>query len=402
LSQSFYVSNNGPTTLSWSLANIPTWLTATPSSGSLTAGSSATLVTVGFTSAANALASGLYTASLAFTDNNTSLTLARPVTLQVSQSLIQNGGFETGDFTSWTLSGSTGGNLVTESFGGISPHSGNYFALLGQLGSLAYISQTVPTSPGQSYLLSFWLSNPTGEKNVTEFLVNWNTNQPSVNTIFSETNFSAFNWINEQLVVTATGTSTVLQFGFRDDPAYLGLDDVSLTSLLVAATVVLPRNPNGGVKVPVTTLLANDTDPNNETLTLLSAGPTSTNGGTVVVNGNWIFYTPAGSSTNTDGFSYSIEDTSGVQASGLVSVTVPADNSQSQNMVNTQALGNGAVQINFQGIVGRTYTIQYTESLQNPVWETLGTSTAGATGAFSFTDIPPNGSPARYYRSTYP
>jgi hypothetical protein len=29
-------------------------------------------------------------------------------------------------------------------------------------------------------------------------------------------------------LVAATATNTVLQFGFRDDPSYLGLDDISL------------------------------------------------------------------------------------------------------------------------------------------------------------------------------
>jgi subtilase family serine protease len=170
----------------------------------------------------------------------------------------------------------------------------------------------------------------------------------------------------------------------------------------VAGTVSLQRNQNGGVKVRVSTVLANDSDPENENLTLISAGPTSTNGGSVVVNNNWIFYTPLPGFTKTDAFSYVIADSGGAQATGLVLITVPVDLSQSQNIVSIVSLGNNASLISFQGIAGRTYTIQYSQSLQTPVWQTLGTSTAGATGAFEFTDTPAAGSPARFYRSTYP
>jgi subtilase family serine protease len=224
-SQTFYVSNYGPAALSWSLTNTALWLTVTPTNGTLPAGGSATPVTVGFSSAANALTSGVYSATLTFVDGNTSLTRARPFTLQVSQSLVQNGGFETGSFSSWTLTGNTSDNVVSASR--ITPHSGDYDAVFGQYGSLAYLSQTVPTSPGQAYLLSFWLSNPTGAT-PNQFLVNWNTNLSSTNTLLSQTNLGAFNWTNEQFVVIATSSSSVVQFGFRDDPQYLGLEDVSL------------------------------------------------------------------------------------------------------------------------------------------------------------------------------
>jgi subtilase family serine protease len=170
----------------------------------------------------------------------------------------------------------------------------------------------------------------------------------------------------------------------------------------VAGTVVLQRNQNCGVKITVADLLTNDSDPDNEVLTLISAGPATGNGGAVVVTNGWIFYTPAAGFTNSDTFSYVIADSGDVQASGSVSVTVPVDLSQSQNIVSVETTDTNTTVINFQGIPGRAYTVQYTPSLQSPVWQTLGTSTAGATGAFQFIDLPTNGSPARFYRSTYP
>ena len=176
----------------------------------------------------------------------------------------------------------------------------------------------------------------------------------------------------------------------------------TINSLPIATNIVLQRYQDSGAKISVAALLADNTGPNSGVLTLISADPTSTNGGTVALSSNWIFYTPLPGFTNSDAFSYVIADSEGVQAAGTVSITVPVDLGQSQNIVAVADLGNGAALIQFQAIPGRTYTVQYTESLQTPVWQTLGTSTADATGAFGFTNTPPNGSPAGFYRSTYP
>ena len=107
----------------------------------------------------------------------------------------------------------------------------------------------------------------------------------------------------------------------------------TINSPPAATDVVLQRYPDSGAKVSVATLLADNTGPDSGVLTLLSAGPESTNGGTVVVSGNWIFYTPLAGFTNSDAFSYVIADSEGAQATGPVSVSVPVDLGQSQNIV---------------------------------------------------------------------
>lgn len=131
--------------------------------------------------------------------------------------LVVNGGFETGDFTGWTDDGSS--SVGTDS---TAVHSGTYGVENGSVGSLGYLSQTLATTPGATYLLSFWLNSPDGQT-PNEFQVSWNGT-----VLFDETNLPALGWTNMQFVVTATSASTVLQFGFQDDPAYLGLDDVSV------------------------------------------------------------------------------------------------------------------------------------------------------------------------------
>jgi hypothetical protein len=113
----------------------------------------------------------------------------------------------------------------------IAPHSGTYFAALGESGFLAFLSQNVPTFAGQSYLLSLWLNSPNVSPHTpNEFSVAWNGG-----TLFDKVNIGKIGWTNLQFIVTAASSSTVLQFGARDDNYYLGLDDVSVVPIPTAA-----------------------------------------------------------------------------------------------------------------------------------------------------------------------
>ncbi len=163
----------------------------------------------------------------------TSSSAGLTVAAQIAQ-LVQNGGFETGDFTSWTQSGQTNGFSIrtTSSYA----HSGQYGAAMGLSGLLGNLSQTLATSPGQSYLLSLWVDYPNGAT-PNEFLVGWNGIVLS-----AQLNLGAIGWTNLQFFVTATASNTVLRFGVRDDPSYLGLDDVRVVPLRVEFL------PGGGLK----------------------------------------------------------------------------------------------------------------------------------------------------------
>jgi hypothetical protein len=150
-------------------------------------------------------------------------------------------------------------------------------------------------------------------------------------------------------------------------------------------------------------LLAMSHDADGDTLSITSAGPTSTNGGTITLTSTNITYMPVTNFVGADLFSFVVSDIYGGSATGTVQVTVTSANVPSPNVVVPPSYdsGSGTFHVTFAGIPNYTYTVQSAESPTGP-WSFLKTATAGTDGLFEVTDteLPPP--PARYYRTTYP
>ncbi len=238
-SQTYTLTNAGAAPLNWSLVNTSLWLTVSPPSGTLTPGGPAATVTAALNSTATNQLIVSYDANVWFSNLTDNAGQDREFYL-----LVGNGGFETGDFTDWKLSGtsSAANNFVlstddsfqqgSDTVPGVDDsafvHSGLYGAFLGQLNSVAHLSQTVPTVAGRQYLVSFWLTSiaANGITTPNQFNASWNGA-----TLYSQSDLPAFGWTYMQYIAPATGPNTTLQFGFEDDPAGLGLDDITVQAI---------------------------------------------------------------------------------------------------------------------------------------------------------------------------
>jgi subtilisin-like proprotein convertase family protein len=168
----------------------------------------------------------------------------------------------------------------------------------------------------------------------------------------------------------------------------------------VAGADTIERYPTQSVKVRLSTLLANDSDADGDTLTPVVSS-TSANGGTITLSGGWVTYTPASGWITADTFTYTIADGRGAVVTCTVTVNIKVDVDPGQNLTITD-LSGGSYRIRGSGIPGRTYRLQFTDTLTPADWQLLPGAgvTADASGVFEFTDT--SGSATRYYRSVYP
>jgi PEP-CTERM motif len=153
----------------------------------------------------------------------------------IAGNLVANCGFETGDFTDWTITGDSFFVTVEPSGNnGYPAHSGNFFALLGPVGTDSFLSQSLATVAGHSYTLQWFVSSDGGIPNDFDGEINGMT-------VFSMTNLPATrpNYTMFTETFTATSASTMLAFSFRDDPGFLALDDISVTPVPEPGSIVL-------------------------------------------------------------------------------------------------------------------------------------------------------------------
>jgi hypothetical protein len=135
----------------------------------------------------------------------------------VAGNLVVNCGFETGDFTGWTQGGNLGATGVSSS----SPYvnSGNYGAFLGPVGSDGTLSQTI-VGGATAYFIQFALLSSGGTPN--DFTVFWNGTDIGPDLVDAP----AFVFTTYSYNVSGNAGANTLQFSFRQDPSYWGLDDV--------------------------------------------------------------------------------------------------------------------------------------------------------------------------------
>jgi hypothetical protein len=174
----------------------------------------------------------------------------------IASNLVTNCGFETGNFTGWTVGGNTlnpGGNYYgVDAFDANSGNDGAYMSQDFVDGGTAPVtlSQTLATAVGGVYSVTFWLEQDTAPTlgythlfsaafgGTTLLTLAPTVALPGPVGVFTQYSFTA----------TATALSTVLNFSFENDDQYWSFDDVSVTAAVPEpSTSILAGMALGGL-----------------------------------------------------------------------------------------------------------------------------------------------------------
>lgn len=149
-------------------------------------------------------------------------------------------------------------------------------------------------------------------------------------------------------------------------------------------------------------LLRNDRDVDFDELKVTGVPPLSEQGGALLYDADegWISYARPGPGFGTDRFTYQISDGRGGVGEGTVVVTeVEADGGFGHNIAEVR-VAVGVVEIEAYGVPGRTYALEFSETLTPPDWRPTGAvGVADATGRLILRDTPPGDLVERYYRT---
>lgn len=168
----------------------------------------------------------------------------------------------------------------------------------------------------------------------------------------------------------------------------------------VAAPDLVPRQVGRSLKIPLTQLLANDTDADGPSaLAIIAVSPASANGAALTVQDGCVLY-DAGANAADDSFTYTVSDGE-LTAQGTVLIHIEAGpGSLTLNLVATATVGSER-HFTAAGIPGRSYGLQRAATVNGP-WENVPGSAAfavaSASGELALRDPEPPADPVTFYR----
>lgn len=163
------------------------------------------------------------------------------------------------------------------------------------------------------------------------------------------------------------------------------------------------RRSGDGAQILISRLLANDVDANVDTLVFAGFESVSIGGGVVHREGPWLFYEPpVGVDPVQDLVVYRVTDGFGPAVGGHWVITrgaTPPSGPPNALALTVDPADPTRVRVRFQGIIGRTYAVQWAPGIEGP-WTTAGEVVAGLDGAMEFVDaaVPET----RFYRLIEP
>jgi hypothetical protein len=156
---------------------------------------------------------------------------------------------------------------------------------------------------------------------------------------------------------------------------------------------------NSSYTFPAAALMNQVTDADGDTVSLTAVAAADANGGTVSLTGQMITFTPAYGTTNTESFTYTVADSFGGTATGLVTVLVVPPPQNSSPTAAITMLPNGQAALALAAQAGQVYILQASDDLQT--WTYLGEVLAGPDGIVRVEDGDAPNHQARYYRLLY-
>jgi VCBS repeat-containing protein len=154
------------------------------------------------------------------------------MTEDAGPSIFVNGGFEAGNLSGWTENDP--GNQIQAQFLALGGEFGNYAAQLGASGGVGTetLSQTVATTPGQHYIVSFDITgDPESSSNLFRETWNGTDSDPLHRQVFTLSDNQSAGFTHYSFEVVATLSSTELSFTYNDDGNSLYLDNVSVSAV---------------------------------------------------------------------------------------------------------------------------------------------------------------------------
>lgn len=143
--------------------------------------------------------------------------------------LVNNGGFETGSLSGFSISAAGGGFVGVDAE---TPHSGSFAAFFAGTDPNApdTISQSIATIPGNRYAVSFFLQDESSDTPDNAFSA-----QFGGTTLLQLANDAGFAYRSFSQTVVATAQQSVLSFTGYNVPTAYDLDDISILDVTPAA-----------------------------------------------------------------------------------------------------------------------------------------------------------------------
>lgn len=162
----------------------------------------------------------------------------------------------------------------------------------------------------------------------------------------------------------------------------------------VAGADAVFAHANFTTPFPTALLLANDSDPDGDPLSITGVTP-GTNTAAVTLATNAVLFTPLTNFTGAAGFSYLVSDGQGGAATGAVTVSVIQP-----RITGWLLLSNGAIRVQFAGLPTNAYVFQTSSNLAN--WWTLSTNQTDGTGWMELEDVVQPAPERRFFRFQSP